>query len=218
MLGEFQEVKMGTTKEAWIKRKEKYGFSGVGNPEEWSKNLSKALKGKLKPWFKGRKLSDAHKLKIGKASRDWHIKNKYTEKGKIRSQNISNSLKGRNFHGIGQFKKGEMSGEKHPRWRGGIWKKGYTSEFSNEIKYKIRERDSFTCQECFMLEKEIGQNLDVHHIDFNKKNNEIQNLISLCRRCHSGLHANVELNKKVDRQVVIEHYQRIVLERRIVKT
>lgn len=30
-----------------------------------------------------------------------------------------------------------------------------------------------------------GDNLETHHIDFNHKNNDLDNLITLCKRCHT---------------------------------
>jgi hypothetical protein len=31
----------------------------------------------------------------------------------------------------------------------------------------------------------IGKKLQIHHIDYNKKNNNLNNLISLCLSCHT---------------------------------
>lgn len=77
------------------------------------------------------------------------------------------------------------SGEKSYMWKGGISKEPYAFEFNKELKEKIRQRDSYTCQECNYTENQLGYRLRVHHIDYNKKNNNENNLISLCRSCHS---------------------------------
>jgi len=69
-------------------------------------------------------------------------------------------------------------------WRGGKSFEPYGMEFNNKLKKKIRERDNYTCQECGMTEKELGYKLHIHHIDYDKKNNNPDNLISLCRSCH----------------------------------
>lgn len=79
----------------------------------------------------------------------------------------------------------KISAENSPHWRGGISFEPYGMEFNRELKSQIRERDNFTCQECHQTEEQLGRILDVHHIDYDKKNNNPDNLISLCRSCHS---------------------------------
>lgn len=59
----------------------------------------------------------------------------------------------------------------------------YTKKWTKELKNKIRERDFHTCQICGAKKSE--NNLDVHHIDYDKKNSSSTNLITLCRKCHS---------------------------------
>lgn len=76
-------------------------------------------------------------------------------------------------------------GENNPRWQGGISFEPYGIEFNDELKNQIRERDNHTCQECHYTEEQLGCTLDVHHIDYDKTNNSPENLISLCRSCHS---------------------------------
>ncbi len=63
----------------------------------------------------------------------------------------------------------------------------YSPEFIN-IKDKIRKRDNYTCQICNITEKEhieiCKYVLSVHHIDYDKENNQDNNLISICLSCH----------------------------------
>jgi len=61
----------------------------------------------------------------------------------------------------------------------------YGGEFNETLKEKIRNRDNRTCQICKKIEEENGRKLEVHHIDSDKKNNDINNLIALCLSCHS---------------------------------
>jgi len=75
-----------------------------------------------------------------------------------------------------------MSLENHPNWKGGKSYEPYTLEFSKELKLKIRVRDNFTCQFCGI--KENGRAHDVHHINYDKKNCNELNLITLCNRCN----------------------------------
>ena len=77
-----------------------------------------------------------------------------------------------------------MKGNKHPMWQGGISFEGYPAEFNDELKAKVRRRDRYTCQECGYSETQLGYTLNCHHIDYNKENCELSNLISLCNACH----------------------------------
>lgn len=74
-------------------------------------------------------------------------------------------------------------GDLHWNWQGGVSHDPYPKEFNRYLRRSIRERDGHQCQnpECFFL----GERLDVHHIDYNKKNSLRSNLITLCRSCHT---------------------------------
>jgi len=78
----------------------------------------------------------------------------------------------------------KISGTNSCHWRGGI-PKPYASEFTKELKETIRKRDDYLCQNpnCYLPEN--GKVHDVHHIDDNRFNNNLVNLITLCRKCHS---------------------------------
>lgn len=54
----------------------------------------------------------------------------------------------------------------------------YPPEWTTEFREAIRERDGHTCQVC----GEPGNH--VHHIDYDKTNCSLDNLITLCRVCH----------------------------------
>jgi len=75
-------------------------------------------------------------------------------------------------------------GKGNPTFNNWSSRKPYGIEFSPELKEKIRQRDNHTCQECENHQKQLKSKLDIHHIDYNKKNNSSLNLISLCRKCH----------------------------------
>jgi len=78
-----------------------------------------------------------------------------------------------------------LIGKRHHAWKDGKSFEIYPVEFNNRLKRQIRDRDNHTCQECKQTEKKLSYKLHVHHIDYNKKNNNPSNLISLCRSCHS---------------------------------
>lgn len=66
----------------------------------------------------------------------------------------------------------------------------YPAEWTPELRRKIRERDDYKCQICMRTQKEEGQDLQVHHIDYNKENCEESNLIPLCMGCHIRTNIN----------------------------
>lgn len=74
-------------------------------------------------------------------------------------------------------------GENHRKWRGGV--DGiYPKEFNAELKRKIKERDKDKCRICW----QIQERMEVHHMDGNRKNNDMDNLILLCMDCHHRIH------------------------------
>ena len=79
-------------------------------------------------------------------------------------------------------------GEKSRLWLGGISDEEHGPEFNMRLRKDIRFRDGFICRECGI--KENGKKHDVHHINYEKKDNSPDNLISLCRSCHSKTNFN----------------------------
>lgn len=87
----------------------------------------------------------------------------------------------------------DVSGENNPNWKNGISFEEYPIEFNEELKELIRFRDGYKCQKCGCPEIENNRKLNVHHIDYNKKNCLPSNLVSLCRRCNAEV--NFKRNK-----------------------
>lgn len=100
-----------------------------------------------------------------------------------RKQKWSESKKGKWAYDQQQKEKQKLNTpkrEKHHNWQGGISNGDYGPEFNNDLKISIKESYNFTCQNCFL----IGLDLDIHHIDYDKRNNSLYNLIPLCKKCH----------------------------------
>jgi len=80
-------------------------------------------------------------------------------------------------------------GEDNGFWKGGTSFEPYNATFNSLLKEKIRERDGYVCQCCGMTEREnlneYDNKLNIHHLDYDKKNDDETNLISLCHPCHS---------------------------------
>jgi len=80
-------------------------------------------------------------------------------------------------------------GHLHPNWIENL-NREYPVEWTKTFKEQIRFRDNYICQECEEHEIKNKQKLCVHHIDYDKKNLDINNLISLCISCHMKTNYN----------------------------
>lgn len=89
-----------------------------------------------------------------------------------------------------RIKKGLAKGKNNPNWNNGSSFEPYPLEWNRAYKEQIRERDNYTCQVCGCPETGCLQKLHVHHIDYNKKNIDPINLISLCQFCHMKTNYN----------------------------
>lgn len=174
-------------------------MKGSKNPMFGKKRPEVGIKNKLLKT--GIRLSDEHKRKCSLAlkGKNKGIKNP-SKRLEVRKK-ISASLKKKFKAGFNPWlgrkhsietkkkiseirkEKGLAKLEKNPRWMGGLSFEPYSLEFNENLKEKIRKRDSYICQICF--NKSHLRNLSIHHIDYNKKNNDSNNLISLCISCHT---------------------------------
>lgn len=98
------------------------------------------------------------------------------------------------------------SGEGNPAWKGGTSFEPYALGWNETFKEQIRYRDRYQCQVCGVTEVELIRKLTVHHKDYNKKNLELTNLISLCNRCHGKTNHNraywVQYFSKTERTIL----------------
>jgi len=92
-------------------------------------------------------------------------------------------------------------------WNNGSSFEPYSPQFNNGLKRKIRERDNYTCQECLKSDDDLkleGKDrlgrrknyLTVHHIDYDKKNCNWDNLLTLCNPCNLKANHNREYWEK----------------------
>lgn len=96
------------------------------------------------------------------------------------------------------WKSKNFAGEKNPHWRGGYKEDYYGPNWRTQSR-AARQRDQHCCQRCGITQKELKRTLHVHHIipfrsfgyrrgenDKYLAANRLDNLISLCARCHNS--------------------------------
>lgn len=135
------------------------------------KRISNSHKGKLYSLETKLKMSNSHK---GMVFSDEHKRNiSIVRKGKKHSDETKRKI---GFARIGN------RGNKSPNWQGGISKLPYGFDFNDDLKNLVRKRDNNRCQLCG--KHQYKRKHSVHHIDYDKLNNESWNLITLCMACH----------------------------------
>lgn len=73
-------------------------------------------------------------------------------------------------------------GIKNPNWMGGKSFEPYSLEFKQSKEILVKDK-------CFLCGEKHNQ-IHIHHIDYDKKNSNINNLIPLCRKCHGKTNFN----------------------------
>jgi len=141
----------------------------------------------------GKHQSEESKLKnrlsnLGKVSprKGCHLLD--TTKQKLRLIHLGKKLSDIQKKNISDGHKGLLIGEKNPMWQGGKSFEPYDINWNKILRRNIRERDKYTCMLCGDLQDKFV--FSVHHIDYNKKNCNPDNLITLCKRCHAKTNTN----------------------------
>lgn len=159
--GQYTPIKQGTVRADFILGHNLIPFnrSRVGVPRDTE------TKHKIGEGRKGKPMPKEAKLKISKAQKlIWTNSKKLEASQRVR-------------------------GENHPNWKGGRPKRdGMYVGNTRENVIACRERDNNTCQMCGATKQEnYNRNMSVHHIIpyYDSFDNSLDNLICLCRRCHS---------------------------------
>jgi len=160
---------------------EKQPMYGKNFSEEHRRKLSESQKGNKNSFYK-KTHTEKTKKKISKAhigEKNFWYKKHLPEEVK---RKMSLSKKGKKLTKEHKRKLSEAGkGENNPNWRGGKSFEPYGLEFNKRLKKEIKEYYDYRCQLC----QQKNKNLSVHHIDYNKQNNDFYNLIPLCQSCHS---------------------------------
>lgn len=172
----FRLAKLGTKQSEKTKRKRSKSLKQAyanGSRKSWNKSLTKKtdkrvaqsaqkIGGGLKQaYVEGRRNLDNIGLKNHKISCQCSF-----------CKARRGELKGKDSINYGK------TGKKNGMWNNGSSFEPYTSEFNNQLKQLIRQRDNYQCQFCGINEN--GRAHDVHHINYIKKDSSKRNLIILC--------------------------------------
>lgn len=155
--------------------------------EEHRKNMSLSKKGKPSR-HKRKKKSEEFKVKVSN-SKKWCIpRNKWLKTWIVPKTAFKKWQK------LDDCKKWD----KHRNWQ--WWKsfEEYPQNWTNTLKRSIRERDNYTYQIYSKSQGDVAHN--VHHIDYNKKNCNPENLITLCKTCHN----KTNFNKKYRENILLQ--------------
>lgn len=91
---------------------------------------------------------------------------------------------------MGDWKAIHNQRENGPGWMGGLDDDPYPIEWNEPLRRRIRQRDGNRCVLCGRTEDDVGRQLSVHHIDYDKNNTAWGNLVSLCTEHHIMTNAN----------------------------
>lgn len=80
----------------------------------------------------------------------------------------------------GKWMTKNIVGINHPNWLGGP--RQYPVGWNEKYKEVIRTRDKRTCKVCGIPEN--GHKHHVHHIDYERENLDVKNLVTVCLSCH----------------------------------
>lgn len=139
-----------------------------------------------------------------KVSREWREKNKDKTKIDKRKYLENNREKVRNNRNQWKRNNKEKESLSKRNWyqrdlennRKIILEKDHKRKFGG-MRDKVLERDNWECQKCGMIQEQhiilFNRALSIHHIDGNgcnskTPNNNIDNLQTICIRCHKKLH------------------------------
>ena len=79
--------------------------------------------------------------------------------------------------------------EKHPNWTGGVY-------VYRELLIKSNRK-----QKCILCRIQDMRILSAHHIDHNRQNNDLSNLVWLCLNCHHLVHHDKHIEEDLRRNI-----------------
>lgn len=107
----------------------------------------------------------------------------------------------------GLIRSANISGPFNPNWKGGISGEPYCQGWTKEYKEFIKERDGYKCLNPYCSSKN-PDDLTVHHVDYNKKSCELENLITICRSCNARANYDRNWHKSWYQVIIYRRYSR----------
>jgi len=160
---------------------------GAKFSEETKKKMSAAAKNKILSDETRKRISDG----VKKARPKQHYYCSCGQEITWRKKHCKSCAMKIRFSNPKEIEKFVRRKEKHYNWQNGKSFEKYGCYFTNKLKQEIRKRDNYKCYIC-----KLNKKLDIHHIDYNKKNCDKNNLIGLCKSCHMKTNFNRDYWKK----------------------
>lgn len=176
-------------------------------------------KGKNHPFY-GKKRPDISEINRKRVGKNHPLFGKnHTEKTRklMRENHADFSGKNHPFYGKCHVEKTikilreKNIGENHPNWQGGISKLPYAPEWTKKRKKEVFERDEYKCQNPDCRGKCKDDDIMPHHIDHDKMNCRIDNLITLCRSCNTRANYNKSYWQKLYEGIIISKEKEILI-------
>lgn len=165
-----------------------------GLPAPWSTRTHKGKKKSLESILKRTISRRANHNGLWQVKRGWkqtaeaRARMAKSQQARIAREDYKNPFRGKKHTPESRAKmSASLSGEKNPGWNGGASTLPYGIEFTRKFKRLIRERDNYTCQRCGKKQKDHWRALEIHHIDHCKKNNQPDNVTTVCGSCNVWL-------------------------------
>lgn len=159
--------------------------------DEWKSNISKGGLGRIVSQETRDKIRKAHLgMKPTEETREKLVKSHLGQipgnKGKKTPRSIVEKMR--------RTKLGDKLYEERKRLglldKRRVWNEFYSSDFVENRKMVYR-RDGWRCQICdYKCDRTVKGFIQCHHIDYDINNNQLSNLITLCRSCHMKTNSN----------------------------
>jgi hypothetical protein len=164
------------------------------------KSLSETTKQKISDALKGRNFSKEHKEKLSESRKGMSFSEKH-------KQNLSKSWD-KNKHNTEEICRKiseSLRGSNSPYWQGGISFLPYSPEWTEELKKFIKNRDNNECQNPYC--NHLSTRLNVHHINYSKRDCSQFNLITLCASCNCRANINRRNWQRLYKKIIWSKYE-----------